>query len=358
MKFVNTVEITIDKLAERLGTAYELRLPIMIWGSPGIGKSQIIEQFCRESGLNLVVKMLSQTEPGDLLGLPKTIEKEGQNFTTYATPDWLPVDADWKGIIFLDEIPEADDRLRAPAYQLLNDRRLGNYQLPPGAWVVGAGNPPEDGALYAEMSRALSDRFCHFFVLPNVEVTLNYAQRKGWHPAVIAYLKYQPANLYASDENMRSQLISPSPRSWERVSTLLNTGAKADHLLPFICGYLGEAVGSDFYYVLTWVEEVPPVTELLKMSLNQIKKLLPADKPSVLYTVGYNLAKHCQTAAEYAKAVDIMTLISSISSDELGFALVEILLTEAFQRNPKVISELSKMPSMVAHIEKFQEINK
>lgn len=354
-KFVNTVEIAIDKLAELLPLFYENKKPVMIWGMPGIGKSEIIEQFCQATNLELVVKMLSQTEPGDLLGLPSFVEINGQEFTTYKTPDWLPVDPDWKGIIFLDEIPEADDRLRAPAYQLLKDRRLGNYRLPPGGWVVGAGNTPDDGALYAEMSKALSDRFCHIYVTPSVEVTLNYAMKSNWHPAVIAYLKYQPANLFPSTEQMKAQLIAPSPRSWEYVSDFLKTGASVEKLLPIICGYLGEAVGMDFYYVMKWVEQVPPVTELMKMSKEKLEQVLP-DSPTVLYTVGYNLIQICKTLKDYEKTLEIFEVIKQRTTNEVQYALVELLLKKASQQDNTMLINLAKLPVMKNHLNSYKEL--
>lgn len=103
---LNTTPVTPAKAIEAMPTLYKLRMPFMLHGSPGIGKSTIVNQYAKANGLEVITVMLSQIEPSDLRGLP-TLHDESKTVIWY-TPNFLPPsDSDSKGIVFLDEISNA-----------------------------------------------------------------------------------------------------------------------------------------------------------------------------------------------------------------------------------------------------------
>ena len=112
--------------------------PVMLWGPPGVGKSQMIAQVAQHNQVNLIDIRLSQMEPSDLRGIPFRKDE----LVEWAIPAMLP-DAKrhgQAGILFLDEITSAPPSVSAAAYQLILDRRLGNYQVPEGWVIIAAGN--------------------------------------------------------------------------------------------------------------------------------------------------------------------------------------------------------------------------
>jgi MoxR-like ATPase len=116
--------------------------PVMLWGPPGVGKSQIIAQVAARHGVPMIDIRLSQMEPSDLRGIPFRIEDRVE----WAIPSMLP-DAKRhgpQGILFLDEITSAPPSVSAAAYQLILDRRLGAYQIPEGWAIFAAGNRQGD----------------------------------------------------------------------------------------------------------------------------------------------------------------------------------------------------------------------
>ena len=116
--------------------------PVMLWGPPGVGKSQMVAQIAERHGVQVIDIRLSQMEPSDLRGIPFRT----QELVEWAVPAILP-DARRHGdfgILFLDEITSAPPSVSAAAYQLILDRRLGAYQVPKG-WAIFEGGNAQGG---------------------------------------------------------------------------------------------------------------------------------------------------------------------------------------------------------------------
>lgn len=118
----------------------EIKLSLMIWGPPGVGKSSIVAQCATENGLDLIDLRLSQLAPTDLRGLPVPVDR----VCTWYPPEFLPRDG--RGILFLDEINMAPPAMQGIAQQLILDRKVGSYEVPDGWFVWAAGNRKEDKA--------------------------------------------------------------------------------------------------------------------------------------------------------------------------------------------------------------------
>ena len=141
--------------------------PVMLWGPPGVGKSQIIAQVAARHGVPMIDIRLSQMEPTDLRGIPFRIEDRVE----WAIPSMLP-DAERHGphgILFLDEITSAPPSVSAAAYQLILDRRLGEYEVPAGWAIFAAGNRQGDRGVTYAMPAPLANRFSHFEVEANLD---------------------------------------------------------------------------------------------------------------------------------------------------------------------------------------------
>ena len=118
----------------------DLRLSIMIWGSPGIGKSSIVAQVAQQENLQIIDLRLSQLAPTDLRGLP--VAENG--VAKWFPPEFLPTSG--KGILFLDEINMATPAVQGIVQQLILDRQVGSYRVPEGWFIWAAGNRKSDRA--------------------------------------------------------------------------------------------------------------------------------------------------------------------------------------------------------------------
>jgi len=134
----------------------------MLWGTRGVGKSSIVRQVADQFRVPLVDLRLTTIEPVDIRGAIYADEVQGK--TVWFPPEFLPGPEQPAGILFLDELTAADQRLQISAYSLILDRKVGHYRLPDGWQVVAAGNASFHGAVSHDMGTALADRMFHFHV--------------------------------------------------------------------------------------------------------------------------------------------------------------------------------------------------
>ena len=222
--------------------------PILIHGSPGLGKSSIVKSMTEELNIGFVDVRLAQMEPCDIKGLPVP-NNEKKVMQWYINGTW-PNDPDSKGIIFLDEIKSCDRSIQVASYELILDRKLGDlYKIPPGWIVVAAGNNAGDRAVATTMSSALANRFMHLELDVSTEDWVIWAQQHGIHPSVIGFINYRNMYLFHMDgENLERGW--PSPRSWERVSHILDLykDLSPDNVVlrKLIYGLVGNCAGVEF----------------------------------------------------------------------------------------------------------------
>ncbi|AYQ56741.1 hypothetical protein THERMOT_422 [Bathymodiolus thermophilus thioautotrophic gill symbiont] len=185
--------------------------PVMLWGAPGIGKSQIIAQIASEHNVNMIDIRLSQMEPSDLRGIPF---KNGEQ-VDWAIPSLLPNEKRHgkQGILFLDEITSAPPSVSAAAYQLILDRRLGDYIVPDGWVIFAAGNRQGDRGVTYSMPAPLANRFSHYELEVNLDDWVAWAYKNDIDERIIGFLRYRPEHLFEFDP-AHNPVAFPSPRTW------------------------------------------------------------------------------------------------------------------------------------------------
>jgi MoxR-like ATPase len=148
-----------SQIVSALNLCLDVQQPVMIWGSPGVGKSDTVKQTAEKRNIDLIDLRLSQLDSVDLRGVP-SVDRERRR-TDWNSPSILPYEG--KGILFLDEINSAPQGVTAAAYQLILDRRLGDYVLPEGWNIIAAGNRVSDRAIVNQMPTPLKNRFAHLY---------------------------------------------------------------------------------------------------------------------------------------------------------------------------------------------------
>lgn len=236
--------------------------PVMLWGPPGIGKSQIIAQVAKRHAAPMIDIRLSQMEPTDLRGIPFRIE----NRVEWAVPSMLP-DAGRhgpNGILFLDEITSAPPSVSAAAYQLILDRRLGDYEVPAGWAIFAAGNRQGDRGVTYTMPAPLANRFSHFEVETNIDDWVSWAYANNMDDRLIGFLRFKPELLF--DFNPAHNPVAfPSPRSWEFAHrTLQKFGDKSDLLLPTLQACVGPAAGLELHAFIENLDNMPDLDAITR----------------------------------------------------------------------------------------------
>lgn len=224
--------------------------PIFGLGKGGIGKTESIMDLAKNKlkvGY-IDIRLLMYSEV-DLKGIP--YPNEHHTATVWLQNDILPkVERDGeRGILVLDEITSVARSVRTAAYQLLNERRLGEYELPKGWMIVCLGNGEEDGGDFQGMEGNFANRCSIFNVSPNLDAWKDWAYRSNVNYLVLAYVSWKPGDLHTYDPNNETEMLFASPRSWKAVSDILNIYGynKDDEITNLrIISNVGSRVGNQF----------------------------------------------------------------------------------------------------------------
>lgn len=293
--------MNITEITDAVVAAYDTKQPLMIWGPPGVGKSEGVKEAANilrarfaandkparkgvrdlrpsnkgtDNEFQLIDLRLPLLESVDLRGLP-TIQGD---VTRWIPPTFLPTSG--RGILFMDEIVQSSPSMQAAASQLILDRRCGEYVLPDGWMVVGAGNLATHRAAANAMPTHIANRFIHLYAEVSIDAWVAWALKHDIDIRFIAFLKWRSALLHQFDPQSKSHAFA-SPRSWVAFAKLAVQNLSAGLLHQFGKGAVGEGPAGECIGFLRVFDSMPSVESIL---LNPTTAPIPTEM-SVLYAV-------------------------------------------------------------------------
>ena len=294
--------------------------PVMLWGPPGVGKSQMVAQVADRNDVPVIDIRLSQMEPSDLRGIPFRVEERVE----WAVPAMLPDRHRHgeQGILFLDEITSAPPSVSAAAYQLILDRRLGAYSVPAGWAIFAAGNRQGDRGVTYTMPAPLANRFSHFEVETHLDDWVAWAWANGIDERVIAFLRFRPELLFDFDP-AHNPVAFPSPRSWEFAHRALQKfGATPPLLTGTLQACVGPAAGIELH---AFVENMANMPDLDAITAGAADVPVPKEI-DLQYAVASALVGRAIRARETADAEtvfgNILNYAKRFPQREMGVMLV------------------------------------
>lgn len=262
IKNANIPQMNVERLIETLAPAYSgvinagmplRRFPsVMLWGPPGVGKSQAVRQLGKEieartgKTVNVTDVRLLLFNPIDLRGIPTA--NADKTLAIWLKPQIFQMnDADGVvNILFLDEISAAPQSVQAAAYQITLDRVVGEHKLPENCIVIAAGNRTTDKSVAFKMPKALANRLMHIEVEGSFKSWKKWAVQSGVNDKVIGFLSFRQ-NLLMRFDASDDDLAFPTPRAWEMVSNVLNgADTDVDKMYPLIAGLVGTGPALEF----------------------------------------------------------------------------------------------------------------
>lgn len=288
-----------------LAVCVAARIPVILWGPPGQGKTSVIRAIAEDQGRHLEVLLASIREPQDFAGLPSISDGRAQ----LVPPDWALRLAQAKdGILFTDEVNTAPPSVQAALLRVSLDRVAGDCDLGADTSVIAAANPPEQAADGWDLAPPLANRFCHIaWELPAEVVRDGLVGRwrsydvptpdaadvedsvRRERVTVAGFLTARPDMLTVLPKNSSEQgRAFPTPRSWDMAATLSGwataTGQDEGVRRVLVRGCIGAGAGAEF---LTYRES---------LDLPDPEKVLaaPADFPmptraDQIYVIGAGL---------------------------------------------------------------------
>lgn len=262
------------------------RWPAFIWGAPGIGKSSIVRAIAAARSLPVVDLRASLLDPTDLRGIPSI--ENGR--AVWCPPAFLPTAQDQPGVLFLDEINAAPPLVQASLYQLVLDRRVGEYELPLGWWIVAAGNRAQDRAVTFRMSSALANRFVHLELQPDVEDWRDWAIAQRLEPLVVSFIGLRPQLL---SEEPADTAAYPTPRSWEMASDVIKSFGDHAACADVLPGIVGTGAAVEF---AAYVKQSLNEKEMRAIASDPLHAPLPETLDGIYMLTSW-LAYHAADAA-------------------------------------------------------------
>jgi hypothetical protein len=314
--------------------------PLFLWGPPGIGKSAVPREICRERQINLVDIRMSLLDPTDLRGIPAVVDETcprchgsgGENrscplcggtgirtIAKWLEPAMLPTDG--KGILFFDELTSAPPLQQATAYQVTLDRRIGEYCVPDGFYIMAAGNNLTDRAVVYPMSTALRNRFSHIQFEYNIDDWLAWARDNQLNTDIIAFLTWRGGELLFNFKPESTDKAFATPRSWMFASRIMKRFRPALQR-ELLDGTIGTGAAAEFMGFMRLQEQIPSIDKIFAG-----ENIVPKDL-GLKYALISALVSHCEQPKHY----DRLLQYSFELPKEFSVLLAQLLIS----KNPKL----------------------
>ena len=343
------ISVTQGELAHFLLNVATAR-PVFIWGAPGIGKSSLVQEFAEKVGLPCVSLLGSQLAPEDIIGVPQIVEGKSR----FCPPSMIAREQPY--CLFLDELNACSHEVQKAFYSLIHERRIGDYTLPEGSIVIGAGNRAHDSAIVKPMSSALINRMVHVTLTVSHREWLTWAGGKGIHPWVIEYVQLRPDHLWSQPPKTEEPFSTP--RSWHMLSDALKSYSEDipdASLAALAFGTLSPTHAGQFKTFVKQLRNKYALAAILKGDLSWPSK---EEERDVLYFMAQSFRAHlmknlpadrgalkgnAQELAHRAKA--LMKELASISlemaqmavAEEKGEALPAWFMVEIVRDLPRLV---------------------
>jgi hypothetical protein len=350
----DNLTVTSVQARKALLTAFKAQRPVFIWGPPGIGKSETVQEITEELGGLMIDLRMAQMEPTDIRGIPY-FNKE-LNKMDWAPPVDLP-DEELASqypivVLFLDEMNSAPPAVQAAGYQLVLNRRVGKYRLPKNVVIVAAGNRDSDKGVTYRMPMPLANRFVHLEMRPDFTSWQNWAVNKGIHKDVVGYLSFAKQDLYDFDSKGSSRAFA-TPRSWVFVSDLLQdeNDTDSDTLFNLIAGSVGEGLAVKFAAHRRHSGKLPAPADILEGKVRdlQVKEI------SAMYSLTISMCYELKDALD-TKKVNSKEFHSM--ADNFFRYIMDNFETELVVMGAKIALKTYKLPMEPSQLKNFDEFHK
>jgi len=355
MNFTESRTIKMSEAKTLLTMTFKSKRPVFLWGPPGIGKSELVEGI-GESGVlgntKVIDMRLALFEPTDLRGYPVPNVETG-------VMQWLPpadlptqelADEYDTIILFLDELNSAAPSVQAAAYQLILNRRIGQYVLPDNVVIIAAGNRETDKGVAYRMPKPLENRFVHFELRVDFEDWMDWAVNNNINPDVVGYLTFAKNDLYNFDPKSSSRGFA-TPRSWTFVSQMLEESDLPESLeTDLVAGCVGEGTAIKFMAHRKIAGDLPDPSQVLD---GKVKKM-DTTEVSAMYALATSLCYELKERSMNAEKEKSMDNFHKSFSNFISFMMdnfeteMVIMASRVAMQNYKLIPKQDK-------IERFQE---
>lgn len=234
-------------------------IPVMLWGGAGIGKTSQVKAYCAERGFEIITyHPAHDTDGGAIVG--ESVVDSEKGVTSYALPDWLPVEGrnKEKGVLFIDELNRANPAVLAGLMEVLGEGTISqsHWRLPRGWQIVCAANPREAGYQVNELDEAMVNRMLHYAPGWDAPEWVEWAQGAGIPEEVIDFVLMRRGEkaggrhvIDVGEEQLPKEMLTKmrsTPRTVEYLAAVYEPGMDEGLLRVVSEGLLGREPAQRF----------------------------------------------------------------------------------------------------------------
>jgi len=265
----------------KLRAAAQVKRPLHIVGSPGLGKTQIVAQAARDLGIDFRALHAPLMQPEDY-GFPVvSADKADVNFIV--SKGKFPIEgsacAD-KGILLIDELPQADTSGQKILANLIQEREIHGQRLKAGWLIVSTGNKATDRAGASRLLSHLNDRLTVINFDASIQDWSAWAMAHNVPTELVSFLNFRPDLLNNFDANADK---NATPRSWVEGIGVMIGQVSAEAEYEIFKGDVGEGPAAEFCKFLRIFRTLPDVNLIL---LDPDKQAVPTDVATLFALCG------------------------------------------------------------------------
>jgi AAA domain (dynein-related subfamily) len=292
--------MTIKEMVVFLASAIKAKLPVLITGAPGIGKSDLVDQSAALAGADMILSHPAVSDPTDAKGLPWVVD---------GSATFLPfgelhraINATRPTVWFLDDLGQATPAVQASFMQLLLARRVNGHAISDHVTFIAATNRRTDRAGVSGILEPVKSRFASIVELvPDVDSWCQWALDHDVPPELIAFLRFKPDLLCAFTAS-NDLVNSPVPRTWSHAAKILALGLPAGVQHAALAGAVGDAAATELLAFLRLYAQLPSIDAILLTPTTAPIPTAPASLYAVASALAYRankgnfdrIAQYCQ----------------------------------------------------------------
>jgi hypothetical protein len=330
---MNIPNVNITRAERLINHALISKKPIFIWGTMGVGKSDLVRQISKKRKYTKVVDIRCATMPPDEWKIP-FVDLEKQ-LVKYLVNQMLPTDPNAKELIYLDEVNASAPMIQGMLYQFVLDRQIAEYKLPKNCDIILSGNRASDKGVVNSMPSPLRNRMLHINLVPEFKAWKDFMIENKGHGDVIAFNEWQKGKyLHTFDGKDQGQIAFASPRSWVMVSDILKSNPPSDLIFDLVCSTVGRALAVEFEGYRTTANKMPKFEDIIERPTTTE---VP-DDPCCLYALCSSLSRRA-TENNWSS---ILTYVKRMGKEMQTLTILDALkvnkdISNALQRNSDYI---------------------
>jgi hypothetical protein len=310
-------------LSQLLCRTIAARMPVLIKGAPGIGKTDIVTGACKKACAELIVSHPVVDEPIDYKGLPHIIDGHAE-FLPFGSLHQL-IEAKQPTVYFMDDLGQAPPSVQAAAMQLILARRINGHRVSEEVTFIAATNRKQDKAAVSGILEPVKSRFATIVELePDIDDWVKWAGKQGLPAELIAFIRFRPNLLFEFAPSV-DITNSPCPRTVHNVAKLMALALPAELEFEAYAGAAGQGFAAELLGFLQIYRSLPDPKLIL---IDPHGASVPKD-PATLYAVCSALAR-----MSMPDNMDALVTYANRLPDEFSVLLV----TDCERQNPAIVN--------------------